>query len=108
MNQGEAGQFIHKAMALLAGMDPGQGVQFPFPGTDHIAMIRLEKGYAPERRVCLTTGAVARGDDHLVRHFLHETASMEEMKAWLSDPGNADKIEKSLRELSERVSEGFD
>ena len=96
------------AMEVLADYRPGQGLWFEIPDTANNAVLKLEKGYRPEAPVCLTTGAVARGDDHLVRNFLHYAASVEEMKAWLSDPGNAGEIADSLQHLSDRVDRGFD
>lgn len=59
-------------------------------------------------RICLSTGAVSPGDDHLVQHFLHYAADMEEMGAWLRDESNADAIIDSLKQLSARVDKGFD
>ena len=99
---------VQKAMAVLADMCIGQSVCFSIHGTDNDALLTLERGNSAQGAVCLRTGAVARGDDHLVQHYLHFAASMEDMKNWLLDTANIDEITQSLTELSERVSEGFD
>ena len=101
-------ELILKVMGILADKDIGCSVRFPISGTGNFGLLRLEKGYTSDAQVYLTTGAVADGDDHLVQHFFHHTASMEEMSAWLRDAGNADGLIKSFTELSDRVDEGFD
>ena len=101
-------ELILKVMGILADKDIGCSVQFPISGTDNFGLLRLEKGYTPDAQVYLTTGAAANGDDHLVQHFLHHTATLEEMSAWLRDAGNADGLIKSFTELSGRVDKGFD
>lgn len=100
-------KYVLQAMELLSE-GKSQWVQWDIKGTNNQAMIRVEKGYRPDAQFYLTTGSVARDDDHLVRHFLHHTATMEEMSAWLHDAGNADIIINSLAQLSDRVDEGFD
>lgn len=100
-------EMVVKATEVLKDFGVGQGLWFEIPDSANNAVLKLEKGYRPEAPVCLTTGAVARNDDHLVRNFLHYAASMEEMKAWLSDPGNAGEIAGSLQNLSDRVNRGF-
>ena len=71
-------------------------------------ILRLQKGYKLGAQICFSTGVYAKGDDHLVQHFLHYTASMDEMRSWLLDESNADEIINSLTELSARVDKGFD
>ena len=101
-------ELILKVMGILAEKDIRCGVRFPIAGTDNDGLLRLEKSYSPGAQVCLTTGAVARNDDHLVQHFLHHTATLDEMSAWLRDAENVDGIIKSLTQLSDRVDQGFD
>ena len=101
-------ELILKVMGILADKDIGCSVRFPISGTGNFGLLRLEKGYRPDAQFYLTTGSVARDDDHLVRLFLHHTATMEEMSAWLRDAGNADGLIKSFTKLSDRVDEGFD
>ncbi len=101
-------KLILNVMRILADKDIGCSVRFQIAGTDNFGLLRLEKGYTPDTQVYLTTGAVANGDDHLVQHFLHHTATMEEMSRWLRETGNADVLIKSFTELSDRVDEGFD
>ena len=101
-------ELIVKVMGILADKNVGFSVQFPIAGTDNNGLLRLEKGYKPDAQVYLTTGAVANGDDHLIQHFFHHTATMEEMSTWLRDDGNADGLIRSFTELSDRVDEGFD
>ena len=74
-------ELILKVMGILADKDIGCSVRFPISGTGNFGLRRLEKGYTSDAQVYLTTGAVADGDDHLVQHFFHHTASMEEMSA---------------------------
>ena len=101
-------ELVLKAMEILADQSIGQSVGFAVAGTNNRAMLRLEKGCSPESAVYLTTGAIARGDNHLVQHFYHHAASMDEMSVWLRDAGNADGIAESLAHLSDRVDQGFD
>ena len=101
-------ELILKAMELLAGRSIGQGVTFDIDGTNNRGFLKLEKGYASDKQVCMKTAAVQNGDDHLVQHFLHYAANMDEMRSWLLDESNADEIIKSLTELSARVDKGFD
>ena len=100
-------KYVLQSMELIAD-GKTQWVQWDIGGTNNRAIIRLEKVYRPDAQFYLTTGSVARDDEHLVRHFLHHTADMEEMSAWLRDTGNADRIIDSLTQLSNRVDEGFD
>ena len=100
-------KFVLQAMELLADKK-SRWVEWDIKGTNNRAIMRLEKGYSSDEAVCLTTGSIARDDDHLVQHFLHHTVDMEEMSAWLRDIGNADGIIDSLMQLSNRVDEGFD
>ena len=101
-------ELVLAAMDYLTDKQIGQGICFDIAETNHEAILRLEKGYTDDAQVYLTTGAVAKGDDHLVRHFLHSAPSMEKMKAWLQDHNNAEGIINSLQQLSGRVDEGFD
>ena len=101
-------ELVLAAMNYLTDKQIGQGICFDIAGTNHEAILRFEKGYTADAQVYLTTGAVAKGDDHLVRHFLHSAPSPEEMKAWLQNPDNAESIIDSLKQLSDRVDEGFD
>ena len=101
-------ELVLAAMNYLTDKQIGQGICFDIAGTNHEAILRLEKGYTADAQVYLTTGAVAKGDDHLVRHFLHSAPSIEAMKAWLQNLDNAKGIIDSLQQLSGRVDEGFD
>ena len=101
-------ELILKAMEVLADRRIGQGVTFDIDGTNHRGFLRLEKGYTPDRQICMKTAVVQSGDDHLVQHFLHYAANMDEMRCWLLDESNADGIITSLTELSARVDQGFD
>ena len=100
-------KIVLQAMELLADKKT-QWVEWDIKGTNNRAIMRLEKGYSSDEEVCLTTGSVARDDDHLVQHFLHHAADMEEISTWLCDTGNANGIIDSLTQLSNRVDEGFD
>ena len=101
-------ELVAFAMGKLAEADIGHQVYFDLPGDRNEGILRLQNSYKPGAQVCFTTGAVAKGDDHLVQHFLHYAANMEEMRSWLLDESNADEIIKSLTELSARVDKGFD
>jgi len=101
-------KLVLAAMEYLTDKPIGHGICFDIAGTDNEAILRLEKGYTADAQVYLTTGAVAKGDDHLVRHFFHSAPSMDEMKKWLQNPDNAEGIIDSLHQLSERVDQGFD
>ena len=101
-------KLVLAAMDYLTDKQIGQGICFDIAGTNNEAILRLEKGYTANAQVYMTTGAVAKGDDHLVRHFFYSAPSMEEMKAWLQNPDNAEGIIDSLQQLSDRVDEGFD
>ena len=101
-------ELILKVMAILANRAAGHSVRFEIAGTRNYGILQLEKGNEPGKQVYLATGAMARDDDHLVRNYLHHTASMEEMSRWLRDAGNAGCIIDSLEHLSDRVDEGFD
>ena len=108
MKAGISKELVLKSMEILAEKHVGHSVLFGIGGTANDAVLRLEKGYRPDAQVYLTAGAVARGDDHLVQHFLHHAPSMEEMKTWLLDAENAAVIVDSLSQLSDRVDQGFD
>ena len=99
---------ILRAMEYVAERNIGQGISFDIRGTDNIGFLKLERGFAPDRQVCLKTAVVRNGDDHLVQHFYHDTADLEGMRAWLRDPDNAEGIMESLQQLSGRVDQGFD
>lgn len=99
---------ILEAMELLADQSIGQGLTFDIDGTNNRGFLKLEKGYTSDKQVCLKTATVRNGDDHLVQHFLHYAANMDEMRSWLLDESNADGIIKSLIALSARVDKGFD
>ena len=101
-------ELVAFAMEKLAETDIGHQVCFDLPGGRNEGILRLQNGYKPGARICFSTGAVAKGDDHLVQHFLHYAADMDEMRSWLLDESNADEIIKSLTELSARVDKGFD
>ena len=101
-------ELVVYSMARLAETDVMHQVSFSLLTEQNDGILRLQKGYKPEAAVCFSTGAVAKGDDHLVQHFLHYTANMEEMRSWLLDESNADEIIRSLTELSARVDKGFD
>ncbi len=96
------------SMKHLAEEGIMHSIRFTLINEHHDGVLRLEKGYKPDARVCFTTGAVAKGDDHLVQHYLHFAANMDEMRSWLLDESNADGIIRSLIELSARVDQGFD
>ena len=102
-------ELILKVMKALAERGAvGQGLAFDIGGTDNSGFLKLDRGYAADKQVCLGTAVVRNGDDHLVQHFFHYEANMDEMKKWLLDPRNADGIIGSLTELSDRVDKGFD
>ncbi len=101
-------ELILKAMELLADRQIGQGVTFDIDGTNNRGFLKLEKGYTPDKQICMKTAVVQHGDDHLVQHFLHYAENMDEMRSWLLDESNADGIITSLTELSVRVDKGFD
>ena len=101
-------EIILGVMKYLADKQVGDGIWFEIPQTNNNAILKIEKGYSADSRVCLTTGVVARDDDHLVRHFFHFAATIEDLRTWLQDPDNADGLIVSLQELSDRVDQGFD
>ena len=61
-------ELILKVMAILADRDAGHSVRFEIAGTRNYGILQLEKGNEPGKQVYLVTGAMARDDDHLVRH----------------------------------------
>ncbi len=95
-------------MQWLAENGPRYRYSFDILETGNEGRLFLQKGHTKDAQLWLTVGAAARGDDHLVQHFYHSAASLEEMKQWLTDPSNADGIIESLWKLSDRVDEGFD
>ena len=101
-------ELVVYSMARLAETDVMHQVSFSLINEQNDGILRLQKGYKPDAQICLSTGAVAKGDDHLVQHFLHYAANMDEMRNWLLDENNADEIIKSLTDLSARVDKGFD
>ena len=101
-------ELILKAMEVLTDRSVGQGVTFDIDGTNNRGFLKLEKGYTPDKQICMKTAVVQNGDDHLVQHFLHYAENMDEMRSWLLDESNADEIITSLTELSARVDKGFD
>ena len=101
-------ELVVYSMARLAETDVMHQVSFSLINEQNDGILRLQKGYKPDAQICLSTGAVAKGDDHLVQHFLHCAANMGEMRNWLLDESNADEIIKSLTDLSARVDKGFD
>lgn len=101
-------ELVVYAMARLAEMDIRDQVSFSLLNEQNDGILRLQRGYKPDAQVCFSVGAVAKGDDHLVQHFLHNAANMDEMRGWLRDESNADTVIRSLNQLSARVDRGFD
>jgi hypothetical protein len=107
MAEQEFRELVVYSMGVLAEQDVRHQVIFTLPGNQNDGILRLQKGYKPDEQICFSTGAVAKGDDHLVQHFLHYAANMKEMSVWLRDARNADGIIDSLKQLSSRVDKGF-
>lgn len=108
MTESNFRELVVYAMAKLAEMDVMHQVKFSLLNQRNDGILRLQKGHSPDAQICLTIIAVAKGDDHLVQHYLHYAVNMDEMRIWLLDESNADEIIKSLNELSDRVDQGFD
>ena len=108
MTEGSFRKLVVYSMARLAETDVMHQISFSLLNERNDGILRLQKGYKPDAQICLSVGAVAKGDDHLVQHFLHYAANMDEMRSWLLDESSADEIIKSLTELSARVDKGFD
>ena len=108
MTEQEFRELVVYSMGILAEQDVMHQVSFQLFDGHNDGLLRLQRGYKSNARICLSTGAVSSGDDHLVQHFLHYAADMEEMSAWLRDESNADAIIDSLKQLSARVDKGFD
>ncbi len=108
MTERDFRELVVYSMARLAETDVMHQVSFSLLNEQNDGILRLQKGYKPDAQICFSTGAYAKGDDHLVQHFLHYAADMDEMHSWLLDESNADEIIKSLIELSARVDKGFD
>jgi len=101
-------EIVVYSMDKLSEANVGYQFSFDLPDGRNDGILRLQRGYKPEGKICFSTGAVAKGDDHLVQHFLHYAADMDEMRGWLQNAANADAVIKSLLELGARVDEGFD
>jgi hypothetical protein len=101
-------ELVVYSMARLAETDVRHQVSFSLLNEQNDGILRLQRVRKPDAQICLSTGAYAKGDDHLVQHFLHYAADMDEMRSWLLDESNADEIIKGLTELSARVDKGFD
>ena len=101
-------ELVVYSMGVLAEKDVMHQVSFQLLDGHNDGFLRLQRGYQPDAQICLSTGAVAPGDDHLVQHFIHYAANMEEMSAWLRDEGNVDTVIDSLEQLSARVDSGLD
>lgn len=108
MTEQQFKELVIFSMEKLSETDVKHQVIFTLPGDRNDGILRLQSGYKPDEQICFSTGVVARGDDHLVQHFLHYAADMKEMSAWLRDAQNADGIIESLMQLSARVDKGFD
>ena len=108
MTEQEFRKLVVYSMGVLAEQDVMHQVSFQLLDGHNDGLLLLQRGYKSNARICLSTGAVSPGDDHLVQHFLHYAADMEEMGAWLRDESNADAIIDSLKQLSARVDKGFD
>ena len=99
MTEQEFRKLVVYSMGVLAEQDVMHQVSFQLLDGHNDGLLRLQRGYKSNARICLSTGAVSPGDDHLVQHFLHYAADMEEMGAWLRDESNADAIIDSLKQL---------
>ena len=99
---------ISKTMEYLAEQGVGRGVCFENPGSDNVAYLRIQKGYARPGQLCLKIDVGPKDSDMVTGYFFHYADSMEEMKRYLLSPENVEAVRKAILELNESVNQRDD
>ena len=93
-----------KALEFLSAKDVGGCVIFDIPGSNNMAVLGIEKGYASPGQVYFKIDVMPRGSDMATGYYFHREESLDALRAYFRDQETTEAVIQAVAELNDSVN----